>query len=115
MFGLCKHRYLLATRSQSSKLNFRHTHSLTHLVSLYLACPPSSPNMFHLKFTQGGFLDFLPDASYQWWGPDDQFVVEQHPRGYARMLDTMVNDSVPTGDPRVVFDAEVSDPRMDAV
>ena len=61
-----------------------------------------------LPARRGSLVGFDPDASYQWWGPDDMFVTEQHPRGYARMLDAMVNDSVPLGDPRVVFDAEVT-------
>ena len=26
----------------------------------------------------------LPDSTYTWWGPEDYFVVDQHPRGYAR-------------------------------
>jgi hypothetical protein len=50
---------------------------------------------------------FDPDSSYEWWGPDDQFVVDQHPRGFARLIDGMVRDSVPPGDPRVIFNAEV--------
>jgi hypothetical protein len=37
---------------------------------------------------------FDPDASYEWWGPDDRFVIDQHPRGFARMIDSMVQDSV---------------------
>ena len=41
------------------------------------------------------------DESYQFWGPDDQFVIDQHPRGYARLLDAMVKDTVPPADPRV--------------
>ena len=50
---------------------------------------------------------FDPDDSYRWWGPDDRFVVDQHPRGFARLIDGMVQDSVPPGDPRVVFNATV--------
>ena len=52
-------------------------------------------------------VNFDPDGSYQWWGPDDMFVRDQHPRGFARLIDLMVQDTVPVGDPRVVFDAEV--------
>eukprot|EP01046_Picozoa_sp_COSAG06_P000797 COSAG06_NODE_23_length_33072_cov_44.622327_15_plen_593_part_00 len=48
---------------------------------------------------------FDPDASYSWWGPDDQFVIDQHPRGFARLIDGMVHDTVPPGDPRVLFNA----------
>lgn len=51
---------------------------------------------------------FLPDPTYDWWGPDDWFVVDQHPRGYARLIDGMVRDTVPAGDPRLVFNAHVS-------
>jgi len=51
---------------------------------------------------------FAPDPTYDWWGPDDWFVVDQHPRGYARLIDAMVRDTVPEGDSRVVFDAWVS-------
>jgi len=51
---------------------------------------------------------FLPDPSYDWWGPDDWFVVEQHPRGFARLIDVMVQDSVPPADARVVLNTKVS-------
>jgi hypothetical protein len=51
---------------------------------------------------------FDPDASYEWWGPDDQFVTDQDPRGFAKLVDEMVKDTVPPGDPRVVFDTEVT-------
>jgi len=51
---------------------------------------------------------FLPDPTYDWWGPDDWFVVDQHPRGYARLIDAMVRDTVPDGDPRLVFNAWVN-------
>jgi len=51
---------------------------------------------------------FAPDPTYDWWGPDDWFVVDQHPRGYARVIDGMVRDTVPTGDPRLIMDAHVS-------
>ena len=49
-----------------------------------------------------------PDSSYKWWGPDDMFVVDQDPRGFARLIDGMVRESVPPGDPRVIFGAEVT-------
>lgn len=51
---------------------------------------------------------FLPDPSYDWWGPDDWLVVDQHPRGFARLIDGMVRDSVPPGDERVILNAKVS-------
>ena len=47
-------------------------------------------------------------SSYVWWGPDDQFVIDQHERGFARLIDGMVEDSVPSGDPRVIFNATVT-------
>ena len=53
-------------------------------------------------------VSFDPDASYQWWGPDDQFVTDQHPRGFARMVDHMVRDTVPPGDPRVMLNSTVT-------
>jgi len=52
---------------------------------------------------------FAPDPTYEWWGPDDWFVVDQHPRGYARLLDAMVRDTIqPTGDPRLKLNAHVT-------
>lgn len=51
---------------------------------------------------------FLPDPSYDWWGPDDWFVVDQDPRGFARLIDGMVRDSVPPGDARVKLNTKVS-------
>jgi len=56
---------------------------------------------------------FDPDASYQWWGPDDMFVTEQNPRGFARLVDEMVKDTVPDGDPRVLFNTEVTKMKYD--
>jgi len=53
-------------------------------------------------------VDFAPDETYMWWGPDDYFVVDQHPRGFARLIDALVRDTVPAGDPRIVFNAEVT-------
>ena len=49
-----------------------------------------------------------PDSTYQWWGPDDQFVVDQDPRGFAKLIDLMVNDTVPVGDPRILFNSTVT-------
>lgn len=51
---------------------------------------------------------FAPDPTYDWWGPDDWLVVDQHPRGFARLIDGMVRDSVPLGDSRVKLNAKVS-------
>ena len=47
-------------------------------------------------------------ASYQWWGKDDMFVVDQNPRGYAKLMDVMVEDTIPPGDERLVFNAKVA-------
>lgn len=51
---------------------------------------------------------FLPDPTYDWWGPDDLLVVDQHPRGYARLIDGMVKDTIPEGDSRVKLNSKVS-------
>merc|ERR1719223_2446068 len=51
---------------------------------------------------------FAPDNTYDWWGPDDWFVTDQHPRGYARLIDAMVRDSVPEGDSRIKLNTHVS-------
>jgi polyamine oxidase len=48
------------------------------------------------------------DPTYVWWGPNDKFVIDQNPRGFAHLLDTLVKDTVPLGDSRVVFDAHVT-------
>ena len=50
---------------------------------------------------------FAPDESYMWWGKDDNFVVDQNPRGYAKLLDVMVADTIPDGDPRLLLGATV--------
>ena len=34
----------------------------------------------------------LPDPTYMYFGPDDHFVHEQRPRGYATVLDAMLDD-----------------------
>jgi hypothetical protein len=51
---------------------------------------------------------FAPDPTYDWWGPDDYMVVDQHPRGFARLIDGMVRDSVPEGDARIKLNSKVS-------
>jgi len=51
---------------------------------------------------------FLPDPTYDWWGPDDWLVTDQHPRGFARLIDAMVRDSVPEGDERIKLNTHVS-------
>jgi len=51
---------------------------------------------------------FEPDPTYTWWGPDDWLVVDQHPRGFARLIDAMVRDSVPEGDPRLTLNTVVN-------
>ena len=49
-----------------------------------------------------------PDRVYDWWGMDAWSVVDQRPRGYAGVLDQMVKDTAPPGDPRVVFEQMVT-------
>ena len=53
------------------------------------------------------------DQTYQFWGADDQFVIDQNPRGYAALLDAMVRDTVPPGDPRVRLRSEVTRVKYD--
>ena len=53
------------------------------------------------------------DQTYQYWGADDQFVIDQNPRGYAHLLDAMVRDTVPPGDPRVRLRSEVTRVKYD--
>lgn len=55
----------------------------------------------------------LPDQVYEWWGPDDHYVVDQRPRGYAGALDEMVKDTVPPGDDRVIFNTKVTEVAYD--
>lgn len=47
------------------------------------------------------------DYTYEWWGSHDLFVIDQNPRGYARILDEMVKETLPEGDPRLVFNTKV--------
>jgi len=49
----------------------------------------------------------LPDETYMWWGDDDQFVVDQNPRGYAHLLDHMMAKTVPSNDSRIKFNSRV--------
>jgi len=51
---------------------------------------------------------FAPDPTYDWWGPDDWMVVDQNPRGFARLIDHMVQDSVPVDDERVKLNSKVT-------
>jgi hypothetical protein len=44
----------------------------------------------------------------QIWGSNAALVIEQHPRGYARILDEMTKDTIPMGDPRLVLNSHVS-------
>jgi len=50
----------------------------------------------------------LPDKTYDWWGDDDQFVLDQNPRGFAHLMDTMMADTVPPNDPRLIFNTIVT-------
>lgn len=47
----------------------------------------------------------LPDPVYEWWGPDDHFIVDQRPRGYASVLDHITKDTVKAED--VIFNTKV--------
>jgi len=49
-----------------------------------------------------------PDPTYVYWGPDDMFVVDQNPRGFAHLLDTMTQDTIPRSDKRLVYNTIVS-------
>jgi hypothetical protein len=49
----------------------------------------------------------LPVHTYMWWGESDMMVVDQHPRGFAQVIDHFSADVLPPGDPRVVFGATV--------
>lgn len=50
----------------------------------------------------------LPDQVYEWWGPDDHYVVDQRPRGYAGVMDEMLKDTIPEGDKRLIFNTKVT-------
>lgn len=63
------------------------------------------PGMVPEKQTLSGTL---PDEVYKWWGPDDHFVVDQRPRGYAGALDEMVKDIIPPGDARIILNTKVT-------
>jgi monoamine oxidase len=56
--------------------------------------------------------DVLPDETYQWWGADDWFVIDQHPRGWARVIDELyIDKTVPKE--KIVFDAMVTTIKYD--
>lgn len=69
--------------------------------------PGMLPEIQDLKLT-------LPDPVYEWWGPDDHFIIDQRPRGYAGVLDEMVKKTVPPGDKRVMFNSMVKNVAYDA-
>jgi len=50
----------------------------------------------------------VPDKTYDWYGDDDWFVLDQNPRGFSHLMDTMTADTVPTNDPRLVFNTIVT-------
>jgi len=50
----------------------------------------------------------LPDEVYEWWGPDDRFIIDPRPRGYAQVIDYMVKDTLPEGDERLIFNTKVT-------
>ena len=50
----------------------------------------------------------LPDPTYQLWGADDKFVMDQNPRGFAAALDAAVRDVLPPGDARLLLNTTVA-------
>jgi len=50
----------------------------------------------------------LPDPVYEWWGPNDRFIIDQSPRGYASVMDFMMADLLPLGDPRLILNTKVT-------
>ena len=42
-------------------------------------------------------MGYLPDPTYEDFGPDDFFVADQHPRGFARLLDEVANGALDGG------------------
>lgn len=42
---------------------------------------------------------YLPDPTYETFGPDDFFVKDQHPRGFARLLDAIAAGALDGGTP----------------
>jgi len=53
-------------------------------------------------------LNTYPDETYMWWGPDDMFVVDQNPRGFAHLMDTLMKDTIPPSDPRIKLNTWVT-------
>lgn len=49
----------------------------------------------------------LDDVSMLLWGKDWMLVKDQHPRGYARIMDEMTKDTIPADDPRLILNAHV--------
>eukprot|EP00040_Diaphanoeca_grandis_P021582 m.115129 g.115129 ORF g.115129 m.115129 type:complete len:529 (-) comp28399_c0_seq2:129-1715(-) len=50
----------------------------------------------------------VPDTTYAWWGNNDGFVHDQHPRGWARLVDAFTADTIPSGDRRLIFNSHVT-------
>lgn len=53
-------------------------------------------------------VEGLDDVSMLLWGEGSMFVKDQHPRGFSRIIDEMTKDSIPVDDPRLIFNAHVS-------
>lgn len=49
----------------------------------------------------------LPDETYEWWGDGDYFVLDQNPRGYAHLLDSLTADTLPPTDARIHYNTIV--------
>lgn len=54
----------------------------------------------------------LPDPVYDWWGPDDHFIIDQRPRGYAGVLDDLTKDTVKSED--IIFNTKVRNVAYDS-
>lgn len=59
---------------------------------------------FAISADRASLIYNLPDRNYEAYEDDDYFVCDQHPRGYARIVDEL---TLPLGDPRVLLGAEV--------
>jgi len=53
-------------------------------------------------------LNTYPDPTVQWWGDQAWMVVDQNPRGFAHLLDTMTADTIPPSDSRLLFNTIVT-------
>ena len=49
----------------------------------------------------------IDDTTFRIFGHADALVVDQHPRGYARLIDALVDKSLPEGDRRIILNSHV--------